>query len=275
MIAAHLKNQEKERKEMKKITSLGWAIFCMLCININQFALAANDPESSQEEIVAVEGQDESGDNQEEKSVFSVDILIDATSRDIDKYTGAVSEEWISHQGITLTHNPSEIYFNVLSYVKEEGVMEIDALIGYSHEFKGVTFDGGVGYYAVDEDEDWLVWYAEVTLPQFAGFIPSAYVEANYGADGGRGGVFWKFGVERTFEFFGRDFTPELETGGNDGLYGYNPEFISFIRLTVSTEFEMPGDVIVVPLVAVQVGDDEEGIAGNGTLAYVGLSINF
>ncbi|HCU70858.1 MAG TPA: hypothetical protein DIC35_03875 [Candidatus Moranbacteria bacterium] len=261
---------------MKKNTSLvGWAIFCMLFINLNQFALAANDSENNEKEIIAAEGQDESDATDGKKDVFSVDLLVDATSRDVDKYSGAIGEGWISHQGVTLTHNPSGAYLNALSYVKEDGLNEVDLLVGWSVDFHDITLDGGGGYYAVDDDEDWLAWYLEVTLPQFAGFTPSAYIEANYGVDDGRGGIFWKFKIQRDFEIFGREFAPEFEIGGNDGLYGYNPEFISFGRLTVSTEIEMSDAITVTPFVAVQKGGAEDGIANDATLVYAGVTASF
>lgn len=243
---------------MKKLIMAMLTVFCLSFVNFQSALAGEGDVAAATDEAV---------------EMVSVEVAVDVLSIDVDNYTGEVTKRIISHPSVTVTHNPSQIYISSLAYVADR-FEEADIYAGKSFEVSGVSLDAGVGYYAVKDDEDFAALYLDAKFPEIFGVTPFAYVESDYGLDGGRGGLFWKFGVEKSLEFFGRDFLSKAELGGNDGLYGYEPRFISFGRLTVSTDIEWSG-MTFTPSLSLQKGTSEEGIAGDETLVYGCLSISF
>ena len=215
-----------------------------------------------------------------EEKMFSLSGEIAIFSQYVDRYTG----EYISggstvQPSLTLIHNPTGLYVSALGYVSEKGVDEVDLFLGKSTEFKGFTFDTGIGFYNLDRlrdiDNDFISAYVGVDCPEVIGIIPFVYIEGVTPLReefGGEGGWLWKAGVKKSVEISSQPIELKAEVGGNDGIYGSDPMLVAFARGTVSTKINILG-LDLVPSIALQKGLG--GIAETDVRVIAGFAIAF
>ncbi len=220
----------------------------------------------------AVWAEEEAG-----QKTFSISGELGSFTPYIGEYTGEkLSNGMVGQPSLTLTHNSSGLYVGALGYITRTGVDEVDIYLGYASELAGFKLDAGYSFCNItDTNGDLHAFYIGAESPEIiAGVSLTGYLEADIPVDKEilEGGWIWKFGAKKSVPIAEQSVEFRLEAGGNDGIYGYEPELVSFARGTISTEVEKLG-MKFVPSLALQKGFG--GIAGKEWRAIAGLAILF
>jgi hypothetical protein len=210
--------------------------------------------------------------------VWSVSGEVELASRAVSKYTGGQLPEALAKPSVTLSHNPSGLYVNMIGYANREEISEVDLLAGLATEIGSVKLDAGMGFYDVkslqESSGDLFAAYLGAEFPEVFGITPLAYVEGNMPTDADvlGGGWLWKIGAKKIITISEQPVQIEGWTGGNDGIYDSEAKLLSFASVTVSTPMEIMG-VTVTPALTLQKGFG--GIAEENYTAVAGLTFSF
>ncbi|MFA5994551.1 MAG: hypothetical protein WC823_06360 [Parcubacteria group bacterium] len=209
---------------------------------------------------------------------WSVSGEVELASRGVSSYTGGQLPEALAKPSVTLSHNPSGVYVNMIGYANREEMNEVDFLGGLATEVGGVQVDTGVGFYDLksygEAEGNLFAIYLGAEFPEVFGITPLTYVEGNMPTDADvlGGGWLWKVGAKKIVDIGEQPIQVEGWVGGNDGVYDSEPKLLSFASVTVSTPMEIMG-VTVTPALTLQKGFG--GIAEENYTAVAGLTFSF
>lgn len=145
---------------------------------------------------------------------------------------------------------------------------EASLTLGGIQKAWGVTFTEKLTYDDLVKigtlNNDLIMLSVNADFPQVFGLDSHLLVEADWGTGDLEGGVTYQAGVSRTFEnvIAKLPLIGAFNVGGNDGPYGFKPQFISYTRETISTEVKVLGTTFV-PQFSAQQKKGHDGIASD------------
>lgn len=206
-----------------------------------------------------------------EESNFSFSGKAAVESEYVGGYTGLnCLDEPIAKFDFGASHDPSGIFTNVeiISAFKEQSdgrtlqFGEID--LGIKRSFNDWTFllvsswfDCGKVFRSGAKDDFYGFW-AEIYTPEIklGEFFLGPYfcMERDFPFKeeiSGEGGLYWKYGANLRLD--GIDFVSvNIAFGGHEGIFGFEPDFFSFGRLTLTGKIPIKGRLIFSPEISFQ-----------------------
>lgn len=224
---------------------------------------------------------------EEKEKTFSVDISTAFLSQYVGGLSGSVAhDDFVIQPDITVTHNPSGLYFDMWgSYSpngREDFGDEIDYIVGISRDIGSVNLGIYYAYYncyklGEHTDGDVHAVGTTITLPKFWGLEP--YIKAEYdwvvGFSDDNGLMYKVGGSFSPIE----NLTIDLSAGGHTEIYGTRAEEVAFGRLTAAYEIKLAENLCLVPEINFQkrLGYSEEngGMTKDNVWGGITLSWSF